>query len=82
MKFRTKPAECELIEYRPATWQTDMPGDVSIRTRPDDLQRAAVWNELHQSAINLEPGDYVNVTNPGDYYPIKAHIVAAKYEPV
>jgi len=68
--------ECELVEFHPGD---PLPKDVEIR-----INRAVgspeVYNALHKSWIKLDPGDYINVSTPGDYYPIKAHIVAASYE--
>jgi hypothetical protein len=39
-----------------------------------------VWNALHGSRINLKPGDFVNVTNPQDIYPIDRDTFARTYE--
>lgn len=39
-----------------------------------------VWNELHGTKIPLEAGDYVNVTDERDTYPIKQHVFAATYD--
>lgn len=74
MKFKRKAIEVELNEYKL--------GEITkgVRTREDGS--AFVWNELHKSEINLEPGDFVNVSNSGDYYPIKKEIVASTYEKV
>ncbi len=79
MKFRPKASECELLEYC-GLGDVGFPDDLMIRIASDS--RPELWNALHRSWIALETGDYINITTPGDYYPINAHIVAAKYEPV
>lgn len=70
--YRKKATVQELIEYRPG----ELP--LGVRTREDGS--AYVWNELHKSEVNLDPGDFVNVSTPGDLYPIKAAVVAESYE--
>lgn len=42
----------------------------------------AVWNELHQSNIRIEEGDWVCVDDPGDVYPVKRVIFEATYTSV
>ncbi len=82
MKYRSKPTVVDLIVFHPdqaATLVHTHPGLVLVH-HPDGSH--AIFNELHQSEINLEEGDFINVTRPGDYYPIKPDYVAEKYEPV
>jgi len=82
MKYRSKPTVVDLIPFHPgeaATLVHAHPGLVLVH-HPDGSH--AIFNELHQSEINLEDGDFINVTHPGDMYPIKAHIVAEKYDQV
>ena len=80
MKFRKKATVCELVLFIAPPPDRPVSGDTPVFRRPDGT--FAVFNELHKSEITLESGDYVNVTTEGDYYPIKAHIVAESYEPV
>lgn len=82
MKFRSKPTVADLVPFdshRIAALTEEYPGIVLIH-HPDGS--TAVYNELHQSEINLEDGDFLNVTHIRDVYPIKAAIVAERYEPV
>lgn len=41
-----------------------------------------VWNELHKSKINLQPGDWVRQDDPKDYYPIAQAVFNETFEPV
>ncbi len=76
MRYRKKAVECELIRF-----DGTVPEGVS-EVRLLENGGACVWNELHGSAINIEVGDFINVSTPGDIYPIKAAVVAETYEPV
>ncbi len=87
--FKKKATVQELVQYTRGTSRNGsrylhMHQDGSawpyVQIRQDGT--AYVWNELHRSEINLDDGDYVNVTTPGDFYPIKAAIVAESYEPM
>ena len=70
--YRKKATVQELVEYHFG----ELPLGVHLR----DNGSVYVWNELHHSEINLDDGDFVNVTMPGDFYPIKSAIVAESYE--
>lgn len=41
-----------------------------------------VWNVQHKIYIPVEPGDYVNVTNADDTFPIKPDVFMATYDVV
>jgi hypothetical protein len=41
-----------------------------------------VYNKLHDSPIKLERGDFVNVTEPNDTYPIAKKVFKATYDVV
>lgn len=69
--YRKKPVEASLVQFTGNL----IPG-VKIR----DNGSAFVWNELHKSEINIERGDFVNITTPGDYYPIKKEVVERDFE--
>jgi hypothetical protein len=75
MRYRKKAVECDLILF--AGFGDPLPAGVEVRINQG---RSEVWNELHQSWIGLVAGDFINVSTPGDVYPIKADVVAASYE--
>jgi hypothetical protein len=57
--------------------------NVRIRARAGEFgHRFEVWNALHQSWIGVNVGDYLNVTDAGDVYPIDADYFAQNYEVV
>lgn len=39
-----------------------------------------VWNALSGEKRSIEPGDYVNVTDDSDTYPIKRQVFEATYD--
>jgi len=78
MKFKKKATVCDLIEFQAGG---PLPPDVEVRI-PHGGSSFEVWNALHGSWIKLDPGDYINIPTPGDYYPIKASIVAINYQQV
>lgn len=39
-----------------------------------------IWNERHASWIGVQPGDYLNVSDPGDVYPIAKGVFDATYD--
>lgn len=41
-----------------------------------------IWNALHGSWIGIEKGDYINVTNPQDTYPIQRKVFEETYDVV
>jgi hypothetical protein len=67
------------VVYDPAG--TAHPG-VQIGAGAGTGGQTAVWNELHKSWIGLSEGDYLNVSNPGDIYPISKAVFEATYEVV
>ena len=80
MKYRSKPVVADLVVFsREATPHLTASYPGLVLTIHEDGP-ASVLNELHGSAIRLEEGDFINVTTPGDYYPIKAEVVATRYE--
>lgn len=53
---------------------------------PDEVKRTEagyeVYNALHDSWIKFKSGDWINITDPKDRYPIDAATFAATYEAV
>ena len=74
-----KPTQVKLIQLKELL-ELDQENDIEIRETPSSEYE--VYNKLHQSWIKLELEDYINITTPGDYYPIKKHIVEASYIPL
>ncbi len=73
MKYRKKAIEVNLIEF------TGEPNNY-VKTRINNS--TYIWNNLHKSEINIEIGDFINISTPDDYYPIKKSIVESTYEKV
>lgn len=76
MKAIKKPIPIEVEEFQPDNRQ--WPHGVD---KGDD-GHYFVFNSLHKSAIRLEAGDFVNVTDLNDLYPIKRAIFYATYDVV
>ncbi len=76
-RYRKKATECELLQFKGLG--DPIPAYVNLRMRDSRIE---VWNELHTSWIALESGDYLNISTPGDVYPIKARIVDESYEEI
>lgn len=72
MKYQKKPIVVELVEFTRTG-----PENGYVRARSDGT--FYVWNDLHKSEINIDYGDFINISSPGDYYPIKQHIVESTY---
>lgn len=77
MRARKKMGTIEVNEYVGPT-QIPLPPDVVVR--PNGT--AFVANALHQSEINIQPGDYIRVDVPGDRYPIDRAYFEANYEAI
>jgi hypothetical protein len=78
MKFRSKPKEIEAEQFFPdkPPWPPGVHSDPSLSTG------WYVRNELHNSKIEIKPGDFVRTDLPGDLYPIDREYMAKNYEPV
>ena len=79
MKAIKKPIPIEVVVFDPLG--PGHPG-VKIGAGAGTEYKPAVWNALHQSWIGLSPGDYLNVTNPKDIYPIAKAVFETTYEVV
>lgn len=73
MKFQKKAVQVELVQFTRTG-----PENGYVRARSDGT--FFVWNDLHKSEIGIEYGDFINISTPGDYYPIKQHIVESTYD--
>jgi len=74
MKAIKKPILVDVVRFDA---ETDLPPAVRVRFTE---KRWTVWNQLHDSWIGVTPGDYLNVTTPGDIYPIDAAYFAEHYD--
>jgi hypothetical protein len=74
---RPIPIEVTVFEPSQKPWPIGVE-DVLLEGSPTGRYR--VWNELHKSWISLDPGDYVNVTAPGDTYPIAKAVFDSTYD--
>lgn len=52
--------------------------NVKVQDKEDDTY--AVYNKLHNSWIGLKIGDYINIENPEDNYPVDAKYFEEHYE--
>lgn len=71
--YRRKPNPQMLIQY---------PGDADKFVTKREDGTCFVWNAKSKSEVNIEPGDFINITNLEDIYPIKPDVVAANFEEV
>lgn len=66
MKAVKKPIPIEVVEFDP----DDIPNGVQISGNDDPPEAYGVFNQLHSSWIGIKRGDYLNVTDLTDVYPI------------
>ena len=69
-----KAGRIGVVQYHP----DDINHPACLRKRDDGS--AYVVNQLHNSAINVSPGDYIRIDTPGDCYPIDAEYFGMNYE--
>lgn len=77
MKAVKKPIPIEVEEFQPEK----LPWPPQVHAKP--LKGCyEVFNDLHQSWITIQPGDYVNVTDKTgrDIYPIDRATFARTYD--
>lgn len=79
MKLRKRPIEIEAFQV---TLNASMPPQLWLRTRWTHERGYEVYNELHDKWLGFALGDYVNVTDPRDYYPIHRDYIERCYETV
>lgn len=79
MKAIKKPIPIEIVEFDPNSLSPD---GVSISGNDEEPSAFAVFNKLHSSWIGLKPGDYLNVTDLGDVYPIDRATFERTYDVV
>jgi hypothetical protein len=74
--YRKKPVEIEAIEFG----VEPMPEDIKVI---DTAEGGKVYNQLHESWINVKKGDMVRIDQaPDDVYPIDRETFEKTYEPV
>lgn len=80
MKAVKKPIPITVEEFRPdrKPWPMNVQADDSGLNGREYF----VWNQLHGSRIGLKPGDYVNVSDPADTYPIDSETFNRTYDVV
>ena len=76
MKAVKKPIPIDVQLFDPDAIPPSIPLNVTFRGDSG----WQIWNPLHKSFINLKKGDYVNITNPEDTYPIEAEVFQNTYE--
>jgi len=75
-RYRKKPTEIEAIEFGVEL----MPEDIKVI---DTAEGGKVYNELHNSWINVKNGDVVRIDQaPEDVYPIDRQTFEQTYEKV
>ena len=77
MKFRNKPKGIEAEQF----WPEKLPWLPNVGEY-DGSGGYYVFNQLHQSHINIKPGDWIRTDNPKDYYPIKQEYMNQNYEQI
>ena len=77
MLFRKKPV---VIEAWP-TADLIVPAGCRVRLSPTGSCQQ-VYDYLHETWVNFNMGDYIIKGVQGEFYPCKADIFAATYEPV
>lgn len=79
MKAVKKPIPIEVVEFQPDT-RGVLPVSVMWRSNSDDTY--AVFNSLHNSWIEVKPGDYLNVNDQTgrDIYPIDRETFERTYD--
>jgi len=75
MKFKSKPKVITVEQFFPheQRWPINV-----ICLEKDEYK---VWNELHESYINIKPGDWIRVDYVDDTYPIAQEYMEENYEP-
>lgn len=71
-----KPIPITVVEFVAPTEAAPLQEHVQQR----DDGTFFVFNAKHQSEINLAPGDYLNVTDAGDVYPIARDVFERTYD--
>lgn len=78
MRAVKKPIPIDVVEFNGMS-----PLEVKTRRRhvgDDDNPSHEIWNAKHESWIGLNVGDYINVTDLGDTYPIARDVFARTYD--
>lgn len=78
MKAIKKPIPITVEQFQPE--RTPWPPNVHADLSGLGAAEYFVWNALHGAKIPIERGDYINVTDANDTYPIKADVFRATYE--
>lgn len=79
MKAIKRPIPIDVVKFPPDAGDV-IPVDVTLRS--SEKGRWEVWNALHASWVGFSEGDYLNVTNEQDVYPIEAQVFAVTYDVV
>lgn len=72
-KYQSRPRVITAVQFDP-----NKPLPLNVNTSGEG--HWAVYNALHQSYINLKPGDYVRIDDPNDTYPIDEETFKATYD--
>ncbi len=81
MKAIKKPIPIEVERFDSNLPMPRIRERAKVQTRPG-AGNYQVWNEKHFSWIGFEHGDYLNVTNVDDIYPIAKDVFEATYDVV
>ena len=78
MKAVKKPIPIEVVRFDGGT--ASIPDGVSYSNNPLEFGGWAIFNRARADWLPLKVGDYLNVTDLNDVYPISAEYFAAHYE--
>lgn len=78
MKAMKKPIPITVEEFQPD--QEPWPNGVSYDIDGNGAREYYVVSTLHGVKVPLEAGDFVNVSNEKDLYPIKRDVFYATYD--
>ncbi|WP_199546577.1 hypothetical protein [Streptomyces sp. N35] len=82
-RYRKKPVEVDAVQWTeaaPMRTLTDFAGGLVILNDVDRDFR--VYDRLHDTWVAFEYGDWIIRGIRGEFYPCKADVFAATYEPV
>lgn len=74
-KARKKPVEVTVQEFQPGD---TLP--LNVEKREDGTY--FVRNKIHNTEVNIKPGDFICISDPDDCYPIEPERFAANFDRV
>lgn len=77
-RYLKKPSEIVVVQFDGKVTGTE---SFAISYARDE-KTWQVYNELHNSWINIKKGDFIRVDLKGDYYPIDAEYMKENYTEV